>query len=168
MVVKNDNFDEAEQVGRSLFQNWCNETEGCTINKWSKNKYSSWDVSYTINGLKYIGEIKVREQYTSDCFFDWWLEKTKYDKLLEIKKQTPVKSLNLSYINFHPLDNEIRIYDINNMDKGKTSWANIPFTTKGNNTTNVWTEIYNCNVHNESYLTLSPRISKLFPQTFTK
>ena len=161
-------FQIADQLGRDLFTNYChNQIPGCRVTKYSKDDYDVWDVAYTIGTSKYIGEIKVREEYESDVFSNWYLEKKKSDSLNEIKKQVDTKQgkpTKIHYINIFPKSqNDFRIYDITNVqDEQKPMTVKLPYTTKGLDLM-VDKEVYYCNANNETDITLKPRLDKLIP-----
>ena len=163
-----NDFVIADQLGRDLFTNYChNVIPGCKVTKYSKDNFAVWDVSYTIGTTKYIGEIKVREDYTSDAFSNWYLEKKKSDSLNKIKQQVDAKQdkpTKVHYINIFPKsDNDFRIYDITKIqDEQKPITVKLPYTTKGLDLM-IDKEVYYCNAHNETNITLKPRLDKLIP-----
>lgn len=165
-MTTNKEFQIADQLGRDLFTAYChNVIPGCKVTKYSKDDYAVWDVAYTIGTSKYIGEIKVREEYESDAFSNWYLEKKKSDNLNQIKKRIEnkqIKQTKIHYINIFPKSNdEIRIYNITNIQNEQTSTiVKLPYTTKGLDIM-VDKDVYYCNAHNETDITLKPRLNKL-------
>lgn len=111
-----DKYEQAEQKGRQAFTNYCNTIlVGCKINKFSKDKYSKWDVSYFFQGQRILGEIKFRN-FDSNAFKNWYLEKDKLEALESIREALngPQGRMRIHYINIHT-DEAIRIYDISNL-----------------------------------------------------
>jgi hypothetical protein len=110
-----------EAQGRKLFDSFNTQQTNWEINKWSKDFYSSWDVSYTSGSTQdfIIGEIKYRNGYASFQFPDWVLEQKKLLELQRIKgiiqKKYPNKKVFIHYINFYRNTDKPRIWDITNL-----------------------------------------------------
>jgi len=108
--MKMDNFEKKEQLAKETFDNFCKqEKKWCKVTRFTPGKYDPYDVVYQDNKERTIGEIKFRKNKVTD-YDDWYLEKDKYDKLIEIKENAK-KELKVTYIN-HFLDNTTYIWDL--------------------------------------------------------
>lgn len=150
--MEND-FQISEKNGREVFELICKEQiPGCKINKFSQNEYASWDVSYTFKQghqtVKAIGEIKVREEYKSTSFTEWFLEKTKLDGMNKVIEKLNNDKIIKTYINFYS-DNKYKIFNIDGIEnKQEPVTIMLPSTTKGD-TRLTPKQMYKCNVNDE-------------------
>jgi hypothetical protein len=111
-----DNFEQSEEISKETFKNFCEKQKWCKIKRFTENKYAPYDVVYENQNQKTIGEIKRRKNLVTD-YSQWFLEKEKYDKLMEIYNNTDSKPL-VTYIN-HFRDNVTAVWDLLNIDVTK-------------------------------------------------
>lgn len=111
-----DNFDIAAQKGNDIFNNFCAQQRWCKVKRFTTEKFADYDVVYTTNNNLTIGEIKRRNQKITD-FDGWFLEKDKYERLMEIKKSS-TKYVKVTYIN-HFKNNVTLIWDLDSIDVTK-------------------------------------------------
>lgn len=109
-------FDKAEKLAKETFNKFCQQEKWCKVKRFTQGKYDDYDVVYTTNNNLTIGEIKVRKNLVTD-FDTWYLEKDKYDRLMEIAKLS-TKQPKVTYIN-HFLDNVTAIWDLSKLDVTK-------------------------------------------------
>lgn len=110
------NFEISEELSKNTFKGFCEQQKWCKIKRFTAGQYDPYDVVYTNNNNLTIGEIKYRKNKVSD-FNDWFLEKDKYDRLMEIAKNS-MKQPKVTYIN-HFLDNVTAIWDLTTLDVTK-------------------------------------------------
>jgi hypothetical protein len=110
-------FEQKENHGRETFSLFCEQQSWCRVKNYAKDKYSHWDVAYTSGSTLMIGEIKVRSEYESNTYAEWYLEVDKYENLLKIQQKT-AKNTTITYIN-HFKDNITLIWDLNSLDLSK-------------------------------------------------
>lgn len=112
----NSKFEQAEELSKNTFKGFCQQQNWCKIKRFTQGKYDDYDVVYTNNNNLTIGEIKYRKNKVSD-FNDWYLEKDKYDRLMEIAKLSTSQP-KVTYIN-HFLDNVTAVWDLTTLDVSK-------------------------------------------------
>ena len=103
-----------EEKGRVIFDEFCKQQTWCNVTKFSKNKYTKWDVLYTSGATDnhVIGEIK-RRKNTSNDYDCWFLQKDKYEALLQIQSEAS-KPIKITYIN-HFTDGATAVWDLDNI-----------------------------------------------------
>ena len=111
-----------ENNGRNLFNGFVSTQNNWSIKKWSKNRFSSWDVSLTTGTTAdfVITEIKTVPNYDKDQFSSWILEQKKLKRLQELKaemqRKHPNKTIYIHYVNFYKdATQPPRIWDITNL-----------------------------------------------------
>lgn len=109
-------FEQAEEKAKETFNGFCNQQKWCKIKRFTPGQYDPYDVVYNTNNNLTIGEIKYRKNKVTD-FDSWFLEKDKYDRLMEIAKNSS-KYVKVTYIN-HFLDNVTAIWDLTELDVTK-------------------------------------------------
>lgn len=109
-------FELAEEKAKETFNNFCEQQKWCKIKRFTAGQYDPYDVVYHTNNNITIGEIKKRDNKVTD-FNDWFLEKDKYDKLMEIAKNSS-KYVKVTYIN-HFQDNVTAVWDLTELDVTK-------------------------------------------------
>lgn len=109
-------FELAEEKAKETFKGFCEQQKWCKIKRFTTGQYDDYDVVYYTNNNLTIGEIKRRANKVTD-FNDWYLEKDKYDRLMEIAKNS-TKHVKVTYIN-HFQDNVTAIWDLNKLDVTK-------------------------------------------------
>ena len=109
-------FQQAEELAKSTFKGFCEQQSWCKIKRFTTGQYDDYDVVYKTNNNLTIGEIKRRKNKVTD-FSDWYLEKDKYDRLMEIAKLS-TKQPKVTYIN-HFQDNVTAIWDLTKLDVSK-------------------------------------------------
>lgn len=156
-----DKYEEAEQKGRLIFQEYCEkQLIGCKIIKFSTKKYSKWDVSYELNGINIIGEIKVRN-FDSDTFTTFYLEEDKQEALNQIRINYKNNKIKNHYINIFN-DNIVRVFDITDKETlGDPSRRLMQANTTANNQLTKWKSVYMLTVHNEIKESTLIRIKKM-------
>lgn len=103
MITK---YNKAEQVGRDLLESFFFQSGSITDWEFTTNQYDAADVYFTLNGLKVVGEIKVRSEQYKD-YPTHLIEVSKYNGLRTSQKQGCQKAF---YINF--FGNYMYIYDL--------------------------------------------------------
>ena len=109
-------FEQAEQLAKNTFKGFCEQQKWCKVKRFTQGKYDPYDVVYTTNNNTTIGEIKLRKYNVSD-FNEWFLEKDKYDRIIEIANNSR-KYVKATYIN-HFQDNVTAIWDLSKIDVAK-------------------------------------------------
>ncbi len=104
---------EREDQGRNFFNDWVNTHPemNITINKWSENNYTHWDVSFYSGETKVIGEIKKRD-YNHNSFNEWVLEVKKLKYLQELGTK---HNCIFMYINITK-DNQMMIWNLSDLN----------------------------------------------------
>ena len=141
---ESEKVEQLEEKGRQIFENYCNQQEWCTIIRWSKKRFSPWDVSFSSGNTKgysveIIGEIKVRS-YESQAFGDWYLEHDKLIALKEIRENYINKKI--MYINIFT-DDKLRAWDLDMPSmKDKVIKKKMMPKNEYNDTTMVQKDVY--------------------------
>lgn len=82
------------------------------------DNFSRYDIGH--NG--YFIELKCRESYTYECFFDFWLEETKVNALQQLYIQWKQKGCKGSKaVILYPMSNKVVVIDINKILWNKVS-----------------------------------------------
>jgi len=104
-------FEQGEIKGREIVKNFLHTKELIKYVE-SKDKFSRWDIAYETGNGKFIGEVKYRN-YPSTKFYDWVLEKHKYDDLMKIRDNRKENGVDVRivYINVFT-DDKIFIWDL--------------------------------------------------------
>jgi hypothetical protein len=115
-------FREADEKGRILFQHYCERTSWCKFIKAANKDEAVWDVAYYSGSTRVVGEIKKRD-YECTAFPDWMIHTKKVNALKDVRQTIINKNPNekppvIQYINIYS-DKSIRFWDITNChDKG--------------------------------------------------
>lgn len=133
-----ENYQNDDQKGRDIFKKFCEQQADFKYYKSSKGLYSKWDVSYVSKGLKFIGEIKVRN-YESTTFGDWFIQADKLEGLMEIQKQIPGSKI--SYINIFK-DNITYIWNLDDIDFSKIKEGVLQLQKNDYTTETEWKKVY--------------------------
>ena len=110
---RQQNFDNAADRSNKMFDEFCKNQEWCKVKRFTLDRYAAYDVVYNNDETLNMGEIKYRRKNILD-FSTWFIEKSKYDDLMEIKNKVKTK-VNVTYIN-HFIDGYTAIWDITNLD----------------------------------------------------
>ena len=122
-MTKEESFELKEQKGRTTFAAFCSQNN-IRIQGFAEDKYARWDVAYKYKGIKIAGEIKIRNNSSTE-FPNHLLE---VDKLKALQKMCEKrKDLRAHYIN-HFNDNRTVVWDITDLDltkyKVEKRWCN--------------------------------------------
>ncbi len=111
-------YQISEILAKETFTNFCQQQNFCKIKRFTTEDFADYDVVYTNeNGNNItIGEIKYRKNKVTD-FDTWFLEKDKYDRLIQIANNSTNKP-RVTYIN-HFIDNITAIWDLTEIDVTK-------------------------------------------------
>ena len=143
-VVTRDNFDEYEDKGRNIFQGWCFGRPFCVVNRFSKEKYAQWDVSYrwTTDNTPIIGEIKVRNM-DHNTYQTAYLQADKLKALRDLKGTSDAE---IHYICIY--NDKLLIWDLTNLDTSKLmrDEQQLPITTADGNKETKLKVIYHLNI----------------------
>ena len=112
-------YQNDDNKGRLVFESFCNQETWCKVNKFAKNNYSKWDVSYFSGSTAMLGEIKKRK-YESTSYGEWYLQVDKYTVLsnMQVKLKQEGKEVKITYIN-HFTDNITQIWVLDGIDLSK-------------------------------------------------
>ena len=112
-------FSKDDEKGRLIFDSFCTQETWCKVNKFAKNDYSKWDVSFYSGTTSIIGEIKKRK-YESTTYGEWYMQIDKYVALsnTQQKLRQDGKETKIAYIN-HFTDNITQVWVLDNIDMSK-------------------------------------------------
>jgi len=115
-------YQISEILAKETFANFCNQKKFCKLKRFTTKDSADYDVVYTNeNGYNLtIGEIKYRKNKVTD-FETWYLEKDKYDRLIQIANSSTNKP-KVTYIH-HFIDNITAIWDLTEIDVTKLELA---------------------------------------------
>jgi hypothetical protein len=119
------NYVKDDEKGRIIFDAFCKQETWCKVNKYAKNDYSKWDVSYYSGNTAMLGEIKKRK-YESTAYGTWFLQEDKYIALTntQTKLKQNGKDVKLTYINFFT-DNITQVWELDKIDMTKLEKKNV-------------------------------------------
>jgi hypothetical protein len=136
-------FSKDDAKGREVFDAFCKqEKEWCKVNKFAKDDYSHWDVSFYSGKTANIGEIKLRK-YKSNDYGTWYLQVDKYDALVQLQSELKAKGKDtrIAYINIFQ-DNITQIWVLDNIDMSKLEKKMIQLQKNDYEDELVWKQVY--------------------------